>query len=131
KMMMESLIERLSNGEDNNQAIGKLENHRVYNGGESGYLKMVRKCGFTMEVSYPTKTGQNPPNPGLSPPSPVTPKVYFKSNDVHACTMTCGGLCRGLNTVIRELVGSLHDMYNVARLEGIEESETLICINFP
>ncbi|KAI7725755.1 hypothetical protein M8C21_011082 [Ambrosia artemisiifolia] len=47
-------------------------------------------------------------------------KVYFKSDDVHACIVTCGGLCPGLNTVIREIVGSLHDMYGVTRIEGIE-----------
>ncbi|XP_071721501.1 ATP-dependent 6-phosphofructokinase 7-like [Rutidosis leptorrhynchoides] len=47
-------------------------------------------------------------------------KVYFKSDDVHACIVTCGGLCPGLNTVIREIVASLHDMYGVTRIEGIE-----------
>ncbi|KAJ0581147.1 putative 6-phosphofructokinase [Helianthus annuus] len=47
-------------------------------------------------------------------------KVYFKSEDVHACIVTCGGLCPGLNTVIREIVASLHDMYGVTRIEGIE-----------
>lgn len=47
-------------------------------------------------------------------------KVYFKSGDVHACIVTCGGLCPGLNTVIREIVCSLHDMYGVTRIEGIE-----------
>ncbi|KAI7748112.1 hypothetical protein M8C21_007842 [Ambrosia artemisiifolia] len=50
----------------------------------------------------------------------VAQKVYFKSDDVHACIVTCGGLCPGLNTVIREIVGSLHDMYGVTRIEGIE-----------
>lgn len=50
--------------------------------GESGYLKMERNiadktglCGIAMEPSYPIKTGQNPPNPGPSPPSPVTPET--------------------------------------------------------
>ncbi|KAL1564782.1 low-temperature-induced cysteine proteinase-like [Salvia divinorum] len=48
--------------------------------GEEGYLRMERNiadktglCGIAIEPSYPTKTGENPPNPGPSPPSP-TPK---------------------------------------------------------
>ncbi|XP_048233667.1 ATP-dependent 6-phosphofructokinase 6 isoform X2 [Ricinus communis] len=47
-------------------------------------------------------------------------KVYFDSDEVHACIVTCGGLCPGLNTVIRELVCGLHDMYGVNRILGIE-----------
>ncbi|GJR51605.1 low-temperature-induced cysteine proteinase-like protein [Tanacetum coccineum] len=33
------------------------------------------KCGIAMEASYPIRTGQKPPNPGPSPPSPVTPEL--------------------------------------------------------
>ncbi|KAL5070055.1 hypothetical protein RYX36_020942, partial [Vicia faba] len=47
-------------------------------------------------------------------------KVYFDSNDVRACIVTCGGLCPGLNTVIRELVCGLYHMYGVHRVLGIE-----------
>ncbi|KAL6519155.1 ATP-dependent 6-phosphofructokinase 3 [Orobanche gracilis] len=46
-------------------------------------------------------------------------RVYFKSDDVHACIVTCGGLCPGLNTVIREIVCSLNRMYGVTRVLGI------------
>ncbi|KAF2304016.1 hypothetical protein GH714_026249 [Hevea brasiliensis] len=47
-------------------------------------------------------------------------KVYFESDEVHACIVTCGGLCPGLNTVIRELVCGLHHMYGVKRVLGID-----------
>ncbi|OMO70946.1 hypothetical protein CCACVL1_18564 [Corchorus capsularis] len=47
-------------------------------------------------------------------------KVYFESDEVHACIVTCGGLCPGLNTVIREIVCGLHHMYGVTRVLGIE-----------
>ncbi|OAY82170.1 ATP-dependent 6-phosphofructokinase 3 [Ananas comosus] len=47
-------------------------------------------------------------------------RVYFKSDDVLACIVTCGGLCPGLNTVIRELVCGLSHMYNVKQILGIE-----------
>ncbi|KAJ4833291.1 ATP-dependent 6-phosphofructokinase 3 [Turnera subulata] len=47
-------------------------------------------------------------------------KVYFGSDEVQACIVTCGGLCPGINTVIRELVCGLYDMYGVRRVLGIE-----------
>ncbi|KAK8550438.1 hypothetical protein V6N12_039147 [Hibiscus sabdariffa] len=50
----------------------------------------------------------------------VTQKVYFESDEVHACIVTCGGLCPGLNTVIREIVCGLHYMYGVNKILGID-----------
>ncbi|XP_057504803.1 ATP-dependent 6-phosphofructokinase 6-like [Actinidia eriantha] len=47
-------------------------------------------------------------------------KVYFESGDVQACIVTCGGLCPGINTVIREIVCGLHYMYGVNKVLGIE-----------
>ncbi|KAL2928957.1 ATP-dependent 6-phosphofructokinase 3 [Bienertia sinuspersici] len=47
-------------------------------------------------------------------------KVYFSSDEVTACIVTCGGLCPGLNTVIRELVCGLDYMYGVKNILGIE-----------
>ncbi|XP_021907755.1 ATP-dependent 6-phosphofructokinase 6-like [Carica papaya] len=47
-------------------------------------------------------------------------KVYFHSDEVHACIVTCGGLCPGLNTVIREIVCGLYHMYGVTRILGID-----------
>ncbi|KAL1557331.1 ATP-dependent 6-phosphofructokinase 3 [Salvia divinorum] len=47
-------------------------------------------------------------------------QVYFASDDVLACIVTCGGLCPGLNTVIREIVHSLDYMYGVSKVLGID-----------
>ncbi|CAN1805832.1 ATP-dependent 6-phosphofructokinase 3 [Linum perenne] len=47
-------------------------------------------------------------------------QVYFESDDAHACIVTCGGLCPGLNTVIREIVSTLYSMYGVRRVLGID-----------
>ncbi|GMI81282.1 phosphofructokinase 3 [Hibiscus trionum] len=47
-------------------------------------------------------------------------RVYFDSDEVHACIVTCGGLCPGLNTVIREIVCGLYHMYGVKKVEGID-----------
>ncbi|XP_057778534.1 ATP-dependent 6-phosphofructokinase 4, chloroplastic isoform X2 [Salvia miltiorrhiza] len=47
-------------------------------------------------------------------------KVYFKSEEVRACIVTCGGLCPGINTVIREIVCGLNNMYGVEEILGIQ-----------
>lgn len=55
-------------------------------------------------------------------------QVYFESDEVQAAIVTCGGLCLGLNTVIRELVCGLHHMYGVKRVLGIEVCGYVCCI---
>jgi 6-phosphofructokinase 1 len=46
-------------------------------------------------------------------------KVYFDTDEVQACIVTCGGLCPGLNTVVREIVCGLSYMYGVNKVLGI------------
>lgn len=65
--------------------------------GESGYVRMERnlatsvagKCGIAMQSSYPIKKGQNPPNPGPSPPSPVNPPTACSRYHSCASSTTC------------------------------------------
>ncbi|KOM52386.1 hypothetical protein LR48_Vigan09g104500 [Vigna angularis] len=47
-------------------------------------------------------------------------KIYFEPEEVRACIVTCGGLCPGINTVIREIVCGLNIMYGVHDILGIE-----------
>ncbi|MED6146911.1 ATP-dependent 6-phosphofructokinase 3 [Stylosanthes scabra] len=46
-------------------------------------------------------------------------RVYYDADEVQAAIVTCGGLCPGLNTVIRELVCGLYNMYGVKKVMGI------------
>lgn len=46
-------------------------------------------------------------------------KIYFNPNHVHAAIVTCGGLCPGLNDVIRAVVRCLWNRYGVKRISGI------------
>jgi len=47
-------------------------------------------------------------------------KIYFNPSHVHAGIVTCGGLCPGLNDVIRSIVRSLWHLYGVRRISGIQ-----------
>ncbi|HOX25570.1 MAG TPA: ATP-dependent 6-phosphofructokinase [Candidatus Krumholzibacteria bacterium] len=45
--------------------------------------------------------------------------IYFDPPGVHAGIVTCGGLCPGLNNVIRALVMTLWHRYGVRRISGV------------
>lgn len=47
-------------------------------------------------------------------------KIYFNPSHVHAAIATCGGLCPGLNNVIRAVVRCLWYRYGVRRISGIQ-----------
>ncbi|MCL2007584.1 MAG: ATP-dependent 6-phosphofructokinase [Treponema sp.] len=46
--------------------------------------------------------------------------IYFTPAHVHAGIVTCGGLCPGINDVIRALVRCLWHRYGVTRISGIQ-----------
>lgn len=48
--------------------------------------------------------------------------MFFEADEVKACVVTCGGLCPGLNTVVREIVCGLKNMYDVGKVLGIDVS---------
>ena len=45
-------------------------------------------------------------------------KLFFDPTTVHAAIVTCGGLCPGLNDVIRSIVMTLWQHYGVRRVSG-------------
>ncbi len=45
--------------------------------------------------------------------------IYFNPKHVNAAILTCGGLCPGLNDVIRAIVRCLWNRYGVRRIRGI------------
>ena len=46
-------------------------------------------------------------------------QIYFDPSKVHAAIVTCGGLCPGLNDVIRAVVMTLWYHYGVRKISGI------------
>ena len=54
------------------------------------------------------------------PRAGVRKTVYYKGEEIVAGIVTCGGLCPGLNVVIRSIVMSLWNDYNVRKIWGIK-----------
>jgi len=46
-------------------------------------------------------------------------RIYFEPSKVHAAIVTCGGLCPGLNDVIRAIVMCLWYRYGVRKISGV------------
>lgn len=93
--------------------------------GEAGYIRMARNiaaptgiCGIAMEASYPVKTGANPPNPGPSPPSPVTPPTVCDEYATCPESTTCcciydfGSYCFGWGCCPLEAATCCEDHYS-------------------
>jgi 6-phosphofructokinase 1 len=68
------------------------------------------------------KGGKNIPwnKRGLMERSGPRELIYFDPSKVHAGIVTCGGLCPGLNVVIRAIVMSLWYHYGVRRISGFK-----------
>jgi 6-phosphofructokinase 1 len=47
-------------------------------------------------------------------------KIYFEPSKVKAAVVSCGGLCPGINDVIRALVMELHFRYGVGNIVGVK-----------
>ncbi len=47
-------------------------------------------------------------------------QIFFDPERVHAAIVTCGGLCPGLNDVVRSIVMALWYQYGVRRISGVQ-----------
>lgn len=68
------------------------------------------------EVSRLFQAGRSPVSFELAGPRR---KIYFDPSKLRAAIVTCGGLCPGLNDIIRSIVLELHYSYGVRRVYGI------------
>ncbi|MBI9086619.1 MAG: ATP-dependent 6-phosphofructokinase [Desulfobacterales bacterium] len=62
------------------------------------------------------RAGQTPPSFELAGPRE---KIYFDPSKLRCALITCGGLCPGLNDIIRAIVLELYYFYGVRNIYGI------------
>src|ERR1700739_2564669 len=67
------------------------------------------------ELRAQVRAGIDPPAFELAGPRE---RIYFDPHTLRCGIVTCGGLCPGLNDVIRSIVFCLHEKYGVAKVYG-------------
>ncbi|MCW7752571.1 ATP-dependent 6-phosphofructokinase [Desulfobotulus sp. H1] len=77
--------------------------HILYSLDAEGLVRMVREGGNPLgfEAAGPRE------------------RIHFAPSEVRAAIVTCGGLCPGLNDIIRSLVIELYHRYGVRRILGV------------
>ncbi|MBF0232673.1 MAG: ATP-dependent 6-phosphofructokinase [Desulfamplus sp.] len=68
-------------------------------------------------ISYYTKNGIEIPSFEMAGPRE---KIYFDPSKLKCAIVTCGGLCPGLNDIIRSVVLELYHCYGVRNIYGIK-----------
>lgn len=86
-------------GEDGEEELGQAYN-KIISDDQCILSKIVRKPGMeTHTVGY-VRAGPRK-------------FIHFDPDKVNAAIVTCGGLCPGLNNVIREITKTLHQLYGI------------------
>ncbi len=99
---------------------GRLENPiRAYyrlHGGPSRFIDDGRRVHYRVEVDGEDRDDVSPL---LFEKAGPRASIFFQPEKVHAAIVTCGGLCPGLNDVIRSIVNQLYYHYGVRRISGV------------
>ncbi len=83
------------------------------------YVTDDMKASLVVSEDYLKKCleeGRTPPSAELAGPRP---RIYFDPAKTRAAIVTCGGLCPGINDVIRSIVLTLYFSYGVRHIFGI------------
>ncbi len=96
-----------------------LKNHGIP--GEGGTRFISDDSRITVDVEVETIEGfikNNQPLPSFEQTGPRE-KIYFDPSKLKCAISTCGGLCPGLNDIIRSIVLELYHIYHVRNIYGI------------
>src|SRR5262245_50596408 len=101
-----------------------MSNTKITTLGECRYPSPIKYC-TSDDAAVPAQiewiNGQPPTSPQLFELAGPRPKLFFDPATVRAGIVTCGGLCPGLNQVIRSLVLQLYLGYGVKEVLGFQE----------
>jgi 6-phosphofructokinase 1 len=88
------------------------------NGGMADYVRDEQRVTYGIEVTE-GDAALSIGSRGLLEKAGPRERIYYDPSKVHAGIVTCGGLCPGLNNVIRAAVMTLWYRYGVRRICGI------------
>ncbi len=77
-------------------------------------------AGVLVDASAPINRRGNMPPSGVMEKAGPRKNLFFQPGHTHAAIVTCGGLCPGLNDVIRALTTVLWYRYGVNKISGLK-----------
>ena len=83
------------------------------------YVKEDDKLVYDLSLDTYNKCLTNKEEPLCMEKAGPRQHIYFEPGKTTAAIVTCGGLCPGINNVIRGIVMALHYFYGVPRILGI------------
>ncbi|MBU2549716.1 MAG: ATP-dependent 6-phosphofructokinase [Proteobacteria bacterium] len=105
------------------QTLGpaKIQSPLLDSGNYRGHPQFFQEDDVRIPSDILWSGGQPPKEPGptfeLAGPRS---KIYFDSSKLKCAVVTCGGLCPGINSVVRSIVLELHHIYGVRNVVGVK-----------
>lgn len=84
------------------------------------FVKDDERIIYDTSLEYFMKTRESGEMPVSFEKAGPFEKLFFEPAKTKVAIVTCGGLCPGLNNVIRSLVNELYYRYNISRIIGIK-----------
>jgi 6-phosphofructokinase 1 len=95
--------------------LSKLDDDGIFN-----YIEDEERILYKADLNYYKSCVKDNTEPVSFEKSGPKEHIYFDPCKTKAAIVTCGGLCPGLNNVIRGLVMQLYGRYGVKRIVGIK-----------
>ena len=88
--------------------------------GQAGYVDEADRLFFSVDTKVDKKGKRIPRAQDTVEKAGPRKNIYFNPAHVHVAICTCGGICPGLNNVIRSVVRCFWYRYGVRRISGIQ-----------
>ena len=117
-MIYNKVLEQPAKYDFNINSLGNAEHLSPING--HPFVHDDERIAFSSQIRNLNNQYRSPgPVPSFEKGGPRE-KLFFKACDSKAAIVTCGGLCPGLNTVIKGLVKTLENTYHLTEILGIK-----------
>ncbi len=100
--------------------LSPIEMSKDTNDGLADYVSEKKRVLYSIETTLNDSGEEEPLYHDTVEVAGPREKIYFNPPHVHAAIVTCGGICPGLNNVIRAVVRCFWYRYGVRRISGIQ-----------
>ncbi|MCR5731695.1 MAG: ATP-dependent 6-phosphofructokinase [Sphaerochaetaceae bacterium] len=100
--------------------VSPIDMSRVAGDGCANYVSDDDRVLFSVQTKVDEKGNRVPERSETMELAGPREKIYFNPQHVHVAIATCGGICPGLNNVIRAVVRCFWYRYGVRRISGVQ-----------